>query len=542
MALKSITKKLTVRPFVLIILISCFVVTTGNFTFFNNVADVYPLSENVAFLISLTFILLAVTIIVTTIMNFLMPVKLAVSTILLISVFAGYFADMYGTVINVDMIRNSLESNTSEANDLLSFSMLIRVFVLGILPVALVYWLPVNKEPLLRDFKLRGKQSSLSLLACLGVICLSLVSFSSQYASFFREHKPLRYYINPVYPIYSTIKFTSSQFASKASELFVYIASFSEVPDTDLHRELVILVVGETARADHFSLNDYPRTTNPLLQKEERLISFSDISSCGTSTAISVPCMFSRLGRDNFNVDEAKYSENVLDLVNNANISVIWRDNNSDSKHVADRIPFFDFKTPEVNTVCDDECRDTGMLDGLQQFIDAQEKDILIVLHQMGSHGPAYYKRYPKEFNQFTPACETAELSECSEAEIINAYDNTILYTDYFLSEVIGLLKTNTPKYETAMIYVSDHGESLGENGIYLHGLPYVFAPDAQKKVPIIMWVGESSDIDFEGTKALKDTPNSHDALAQAILTVMEVDTDAVMTISPPLLKMLNGD
>ena len=248
--------------------------------------------------------------------------------------------------------------------------------------------------------------------------------------------------------------------------------------------------------------------------------------------------MFSLLGRDEFDVDAARYSENVLDLVKAADISVIWRDNNSDSKHVADRIPAFDYKTTELNSVCDDECRDVGMLDGLQQYIDAQDKDILIVLHQMGSHGPAYHKRYPDEFNQFTPACKTAELSDCSTDEIINAYDNTILYTDHFLSKVIAFLKSNSPRYETTMLYVSDHGESLGENGIYLHGLPYVFAPDAQKHVPIIMWVGESSDINFEATSKLQHIANSHDAVAEAILTVMEVQTDAILTKSPPLIIM----
>ncbi|MDP5040476.1 MAG: sulfatase-like hydrolase/transferase, partial [Paraglaciecola sp.] len=229
------------------------------------------------------------------------------------------------------------------------------------------------------------------------------------------------------------------------------------------------------------------------------VIIYPNISSCGTSTAISVPCMFSFSGRDDFDVDTSAKTENAFDVLAKAKggLSVLWRDNNSDSKGVAIRQQIEDFRTSQNNTLCDDECRDVGMLVGLQEYIDQQAKDIFIVLHQMGSHGPAYFKRYPKAFEIYRPACQTAELSQCSDEEIINAYDNTIVYTDYFLSQVIALLKNNTEQFETSMIYVSDHGESMGENGIYLHGLPYSFAPDSQTKVPLVVWTDVNSDIDI---------------------------------------------
>ena len=115
----------------------------------------------------------------------------------------------------------------------------------------------------------------------------------------------------------------------------------------------------------------------------------------------------------------------------------------------------------------------------------------------MGNHGPAYFKRYPKEFEKFKPACQTAELSECSDEEIGNAYDNAILYTDYFLSQVVQLLKQNEQKFEASMLYISDHGESLGENNLYLHGMPYMLAPSEQTDVPVIVWAGKTSDIDI---------------------------------------------
>jgi lipid A ethanolaminephosphotransferase len=178
------------------------------------------------------------------------------------------------------------------------------------------------------------------------------------------------------------------------------------------------------------------------------------------------------------------------------------------------------------------------MLAGLQTYIDSHQGDILIVLHQMGSHGPAYYRRYPQEFERFSPACQSSELANCSQEEIINAYDNTLIYTDYFLSEVIALLKNNSRQYETAMFYVSDHGESLGESGVYLHGMPYRFAPEAQTHVPVIAWIGSSSDINYEESLKLKDQRNSHDAVFDTLLSVFELTTDLLPAAETKLVVL----
>jgi len=246
--------------------------------------------------------------------------------------------------------------------------------------------------------------------------------------------------------------------------------------------------------------------------------------------------MFSHEGREGFDRERSYYKENSLDLLSRAGVSVLWRDNNSSSKGVARRITYEDYQTPEKNPDCDIECRDTGMLDGLQEYIDDQKGDVLIVLHSMGSHGPAYFKRYPKEFEKFTPACNTLELAQCSDEEINNAYDNTIVYTDYFLSKVIELLKRNTPKYETTMFYISDHGESLGESGLYLHGMPYMIAPDTQTHVPLIIWASDSSDIDIKKSIALKDIKNSHDAVSNLLIELFEIHTDLDKPTTPPLV------
>jgi lipid A ethanolaminephosphotransferase len=189
-------------------------------------------------------------------------------------------------------------------------------------------------------------------------------------------------------------------------------------------------------------------------------------------------------------------------------------------------VPYEDYQTPKKNTVCDIECRDEGMLVGLQDYIDSKKTgDILIVLHQMGNHGPAYYKRYPESFERFTPVCKTNQLEKCTSEEINNAYDNAILYTDYFLSKVITLLKQNRG-FETAMFYISDHGESLGENNLYLHGLPYFMAPETQTHIPAVMWFGDGFKIDKKLLKEKAKGEYSQNNLFHTLLGFMEVKTE----------------
>lgn len=514
---------------------SAFLLLTANLSFFEKVTSVYPFNaSNIGFLISLAIFLYAVIALLTVALSLLLPVRVVSSLLIILAAIAGYFTNSLGVVIDANMIRNALETNTSEALELVNFSFIFYLFFFGIAPVALIWRTPLHTSGPRRELFSMLKTATLLIL----LMVISILPVSDHYASFFREHKIVRSYVNPAFPIYSMGKYINQKIKASAMPSFITLAHSVEHPVNKKLQKLVVLVVGETVRSDHMSLNGYHRNTNPQLSTEQRLISYSDISACGTSTAISVPCMFAYAGHDNFSPDEADHTENALDILKRAGVNVLWRDNNSDSKGVARRVAYEDYKSPDLNTICDTECRDTGMLVGLQEYIDSQHGDTLIVLHQMGSHGPAYYKRYPEEFEHFKPACHSAELSECSSEEITNAYDNTILYTDHFLAKVIDLLKQNTPKYETAMFYVSDHGESLGESGIYLHGLPYMFAPRAQTKVPLIAWIGNTSDIDYEKTLELKTSPNSHDALFPALLKTFEVFTDLHYSTEQSLIHL----
>ena len=521
----------------LILLASLFITLSCNFSFFAHFSQEYVLGDNLVFVVVLGLIIFALITLLISIVQLLLPVKWAVTLVLLISVITAYFSDEFGVIIDIEMIRNSLQTDVAEAADLFTLSLLWRLLLLVALPVAMVAWLPLTKPSLQANWLVKLKSSAVLILVSVVLVALCVAAFSAQFSSFIREHKKLRYYINPIQALYSGGRYLTAQIRADRDTSYSLLSYYSEVPKTDPKRELIIMVVGETARADHFALNGYARPTTPLLSQEKNLINYPDISSCGTSTAISVPCMFSLAGREDFDIDSAAYTENAFDIIAKAGVSVLWRDNNSDSKGVAVRQAYEEFKSPDVNPVCDDECRDVGMLNGLQDYIDQQPHDILIVLHQMGSHGPAYYKRYPQEFEKFAPTCKTAELSNCSDEEIINAYDNTILYTDYFLSQVITLLKGNTQKFQTSMLYASDHGESLGENGLYLHGLPYAFAPDSQTHVPLIFWTDNASDIDIEATREQSQVANSHDAISKTLITLFEIESDVKFSLTPDLLK-----
>ncbi|GGD30617.1 phosphoethanolamine transferase [Malaciobacter pacificus] len=436
--------------------------------------------------------------------------------------------DTYHVVIDDEMIRNSLQTNLSESSDLFSLKLATYVLILGLIPSFLIYKLNIQYQGLKKELISKLKTIVLSLL----IIIIIVLSFSKFYSSFFREHKPLRYSVNPVYWMYSIGKYINKT-ANSGPVVVKEIGEDAKILKEEIDRkELVIMVVGETARADRFSLNGYEKETNPLLKKED-VINFSNMSSCGTSTAVSVPCMFSIYKMDDYDYKKGISTQNVIDVLNNTkDIKILWRDNNSSSKGVANRIDYEDFKTSKTNTICteDGECRDIGMLVGLEEYISKnKDKDILIVLHQMGNHGPAYYKRYPKEFEKFTPVCKTNQLEECTQEEVSNAYDNAILYTDYFLSEVIKFLKPYSKTYETAMLYMSDHGESLGENGLYLHGMPYFMAPQEQTHVASVLWLGDGymkNDYDLEKLKAESSNKYSHDNLFHTLLGIFEIDSE----------------
>jgi len=399
-----------------------------NFSFFKGVVNTYGFSGlDTVYILSTAILLISLMTFLGSIFSSKYTTKAILVALFTISSFTAYFMDSYGVIIDTDMIRNTMQTNFAESMDLFSFRLILYVVFLALIPSYIIlYKVKIEYKSFKKELLSKLKTAVLSFLTVLVI----LISFSKFYTSFFREHKPLRYAANPIYWVYSIGNYIHQTFDVISTTLQEIGRDARVIEPRHEPKELIILVVGEAARADRFSINGYEKKTNPLLEQED-IISFSNMYSCGTSTAHSVPCMFSMYDKDEYSYKKAISTENILDILKNTeDVSILWRDNNSDSKGVALRTLYEDFKTPKTNTICDEECRDEGMLVGLEEYIAQNKgKDILIILHQMGNHGPAYYKRYPKEFEKFTPVCKTNQLENCTKEEIGNAYDNAIFYT-----------------------------------------------------------------------------------------------------------------
>ncbi len=532
-----------VNPSYMIIAVVIFLVSTANLGFFKQVIAVYPVADNIGFLISLTGLLFGLMWLLFQLLCYRPTIKIVLIAMVLIAAVCGYFTDAYGTVFDTNMLINSLQTDQAEAMGLMAPSFIFRVLLLGILPAFIVSKIRIKRL----TWRSATVQKAVTLIMSIALLAACLLPFGDQYASFFRQHKIVRSYTNPITPVYSVIKLGTDYYdkLSHPETMIMHAIDAKRVADVNgkAKPKLMVFVVGETVRADHVGLNGYERNTMPLLANQPDIYSFKDATSCGTSTAYSVPCMFSYANREDYDVDTAEYNENVLDTLNKQGVNVVWRDNNSSSKGVADRVTFEDYKTSETNPDCegDGECRDVGMLDGFEKLLKSgtAPQDTLILLHQMGNHGPAYYQRYPKAFEEYKPVCITNELSKCDDQSVINGYDNAIRYTDYFLDKTIKKLKPYENDYDVVMIYISDHGESLGENNIYLHGLPFSIAPDAQKKVPVIIWSPKNNSIDANSLSTMINQPVSHDFITPTLLKFFGITTQEAAA-APTFFKSTN--
>lgn len=441
-----------------------------------------------------------------------------------------YFMNEYGTAIDKSMIQNLLETDVHEALELLNWKLLLTITVLGIVPSMLVWRTQILFCGGKRGLILQAANIGGSLL----VAALLLLLFFKSLAPALREHRELRFLLAPTNYIQAINGYVKQQ---RAQALVVAPLGMDATRHASAggnsQRSVTLIVVGETARAANFSLNGYARVTNPQLAKQADLLNFTDVQSCGTATAISVPCVFSALGREHYSDDKAHAQQGLLDVLAHAGLGVLWRDNNSGCKGACDRVEYEDLsKADPGNTWCvDDECYDERLLDGLPALIRTARKDLVIVLHQKGSHGPAYWKRAPAAFQRFGPVCRTNQLESCSRESIVAAYDNSILYTDHFLNQAIELLKAAGEKERvgTAMLYFSDHGESLGEHNMYLHGAPYVISPVEQRAVPFMLWLSQDFrsryHIDQRCLAARTGQSFSHDNVFHTVLGMHRIGT-----------------
>lgn len=440
---------------------------------------------------------------------------------------AAYYMDRYAIYLDRAMVRNILATHYGEAVELFSPHMAGHVLAWGALPAAILWW-PRLKS---RSWRQATAARAAWMIAAAVLAVGAILPVFADFASLMRNHKEVRHLVTP-----------GNLVAALAGQAWGHrtgaqVARTVIAPDAALgagwaqrrRPTLFILVVGETARARNFSLNGYERLTNPELAARE-VVSFSRVTACGTSTEVSLPCMFSAVGRRDYDEERIRTHESLLHVLARAGFQVQWRDNQSGCKGVCADLPTLQMDKAHVEGLCPEgQCHDEVLLHGLDSVLRDARGNLFVVMHQLGSHGPAYYRRYPATFRRFTPACEKDDLRLCSTQEIRNAYDNTILYTDHMLGRVIDFLRLHQDRYDTAMLYLSDHGESLGEGGLYLHGMPYRLAPDVQREVPMVAWLSPSFRqafaVDGDCLRQQAHRPVGHDHLFHSVLGLLDVST-----------------
>ncbi len=445
--------------------------------------------------------------------------------LVVVTVLADYYAEMYSVHFDTTMLRNIFTTNPAEAKELLTASLLFHFLKYASLPILAIVFLKIKQKRFTQSLTKKLIISVIVLLVAVG----SLLSQFKNFSSTMRNHKEIRHVVLPTSFLFSSAKIAlqSTAEVNRTMRSIGDDAVRSQVSNTK-KPEILVIVVGETVRSANWGLSGYERNTTPLLA-EQKIHSFPYATSCGTNTDTSVPCMFSQEGRHGYDEKTIRSSESLLHVVNKVGFGVTWIDNQSGCKGVCAGLGFYDAKVHANPRNCfDTACYDNALLDSLEWQIQHNSGNQVIVLHQLGNHGPAYHARYPKEFEKYQPACNTSDLSKCSQQEIINAYDNSVRYTDAFLSKTIDQLRKHTDK-STSLIYMSDHGESLGENGIYLHGLPYSIAPKQQTQVPFFMWLSDSYKKDHPKLEDClveeSKKPAHHDNLFHTVLGMFDIKT-----------------
>jgi len=439
--------------------------------------------------------------------------------LIILSAILSFYNQQFGVTVDEHMITNTLETDVHEAMDLMSVGLFIHIFFFGIIPSAIIYFVEIEYGSFKKDFLIR---LFLIITTFLIVAVITFVNFK-QVSFITRQNNTLNQHITPLYTLMSTYRL--AKLSLQGESKFTKLGDDAKLIKND-KKTIGIMVVGETARSDRFSLNGYQKETNPYL-KDQGVFSFKNTTSCGTATAYSVPCMFFLNGEENYTRLRAKKQSNVLDVLSFAGVKTIWVNNNSSCKNVCERIETLDLikdsRGEDKNTILDEK-----LLDITTQILKNNKEDILVVLHTMGSHGPRYYKRFPKKFAKFKPYCNNDTPQNCSKDELNNAYDNTIVYTDYFLAKLIDILKEKK-EYNTFMFYASDHGESLGEHGIYLHGLPKKIAPIEETNFAMVLWISDqmikNQNINSSKIKSMADKKLNHDYLSHTLLNLFKVQS-----------------
>ena len=449
------------------------------------------------------------------------------AALFIVTALAMHYMQRYTVFFDAGMVRNIFHTDLNEASELLSASMFVDVLVYGFLPALLMSRVALPRRTVWRAVTVRAVFMLAALLAAGGSLLVAFQDLSA----LLRNQKEVRYLITPANFIASSIRVVTADSGEISLPRIPVGADAVQAAGSHNGKpRLLVVVVGETVRAANWGLNGYGRQTTPELAASD-VVNFPKMTSCGTNTEVSVPCMFSPFGRKNYDEKQIRRHESVLHVMEHAGVKSIWRDNQSGCKGVCDGL---EVQRPEAQRdarLCNGKhCLDEILLAGLESELQKNPRDLVIVLHQLGNHGPAYSQRYPDNYRRFLPTCDNPDLGKCTREQIVNSYDNALLYTDHFLVQTLHRLQSQNT-HDAAFLYLSDHGESLGEKGVYLHGLPYAIAPREQTEVPMLLWLSPgfsaASAIDGACLRARAAQPASHDNLFHTMLGLMQVQTSS---------------
>ena len=513
----------------LLLVASVFWALTANRAFFGAALRDRVLSDvqTWSFVLALGVLLVAVHFFLLALVANRWTVKPLLTVLIVTTALASHFMQVYGVYLDPSMLRNVIRTDVAEARELFSWGLLPQLLVYAVLPLMLLCRVEIVRRPRLRAMGIR-----LGLLLLAAVVAgVALMVVFKPFSSLMRNNKEVRYLITPANYLWSLASVTAADARGAAAPRRAIGLDAAPGPGWAMRRKptVVVLVVGETARAANWGLNGYARQTTPELARLP-VINFAKVTSCGTNTEVSVPCMFAPVGRRDYDEARISGSESLLHVLARAGVGVHWRDNQSGCKGVCEGLANQSVASLNAPGLCvGGHCFDAGLLHGLDERLAGASGSQLLVLHQLGNHGPSYYRRYPQAFARFQPACEDDDLNRCSREQIVNAFDNVLLYTDHVLATLIAKLQAQADKVDSAVVYVSDHGESLGENNLFLHGMPYAIAPAEQTSVPMLMWFSEgfrqtgAIDVDCLQRRAAK--PASHDHLFHTLLALLDVRT-----------------
>ncbi len=420
---------------------------------------------------SLVIIMLVLNFMMTYLAMFCMRIvgRIVLAILSIINATAVYFILTYSVFIDATTIENVFNTRYSEASGFFSWGLWLFILVFGVLPALFCLFQPV----------VMGKAKKLGIY-CGGSLAVTLVIglLNINQTLFISQHDTeLGGLLQPWSYIANTYRIISFRQDEQAEEI--------KLPDgkiTDEEKAVVVLVIGESARKANFQLYGYKRDTNPLLSKQKELKVYQ-ANSCATYTTAGSKAIL-----------EPKDCDDLYELLPNyafrTGVDVSWRTSNWGEPPIHIDEYLTDPQLADLYGVSN--AYDDILFHGLRERIESSKKNkVLIILHTSTSHGPQYANKYPKEFEVYKPVAMNVEEGEKNVGMLVNAYDNTIRYTDYLLDSLINTLHAMTD-WKSAMIFISDHGESLGENKMFMHGLPMKLAPKEQYEIPFLVWTSEN--------------------------------------------------